>query len=187
MPELLKSILGEAYTDEIGKRISEEIEKAYVPKEVYDSVISGKEETGNTADSTDSLKEVIKKHEQTILSLKNKISSDRKTNALKEKLRECGAIDPEYIIFKHGGVDAFTYSENGEPTDIEKVAECFKRNASTAFLFAENAGEYKPASGAVPSANPFAKETFNLTEQGKLLRENPSEAKRMAAAVKIKI
>ena len=35
--------------------------------------------------------------------------------------------------------------------------------------------------------NPFAKETFNLTEQGKLLKENPAQAKEMAAAAGITI
>lgn len=31
-------------------------------------------------------------------------------------------------------------------------------------------------------ANPFAKETFNLTKQGELLRSSPEQAKALAAA-----
>ena len=35
--------------------------------------------------------------------------------------------------------------------------------------------------------NPFAKETFNLTEQGKLYRENPEQARALAAAAGVTI
>ncbi|UOO89516.1 hypothetical protein LVJ82_00610 [Vitreoscilla massiliensis] len=35
--------------------------------------------------------------------------------------------------------------------------------------------------------NPFAKETFNLTEQGKMLRENPAQAQQLAAQAGIKL
>ena len=35
--------------------------------------------------------------------------------------------------------------------------------------------------------NPFAKETYNLTKQGELLRTNPEQAKAMAAAAGVAI
>lgn len=45
---------------------------------------------------------------------------------------------------------------------------------------------YNPASGGAPTGtNPFAKDSFNLTEQGKLLKENPTHAKELAAAAGI--
>ena len=40
--------------------------------------------------------------------------------------------------------------------------------------------EIKDGNGGGTS-NPFAKDTFNLTEQGRLLKENPAQAKEMAA------
>lgn len=36
--------------------------------------------------------------------------------------------------------------------------------------------------GGAGTANPFAKETFNLTKQGELLKSNPEQAKALAAA-----
>ena len=41
--------------------------------------------------------------------------------------------------------------------------------------------------GSGINANPFAKETFNLTKQGQLLRENPEAARQMAADAGITI
>jgi len=38
------------------------------------------------------------------------------------------------------------------------------------------------SSGSADRRNPFKKESFNLTEQSKLIRENPDLAKRMQAA-----
>ena len=42
---------------------------------------------------------------------------------------------------------------------------------------------YNPPGGkGAATTNPFAKETFNLTEQGRMLKENPAQAQEMAAA-----
>ena len=41
--------------------------------------------------------------------------------------------------------------------------------------------------GGAGTANPFAKETFNLTKQGELLKSNPEQAKAMAAAAGVTI
>jgi len=37
------------------------------------------------------------------------------------------------------------------------------------------------------SENPFAKETFNLTKQGELFKENPAQARELAAQAGITI
>jgi Phage minor structural protein GP20 len=50
---------------------------------------------------------------------------------------------------------------------------------------------FKPADGSKPQnngeINPFAKETFNLTEQGKLFKADPQQARQMAEAAGIKL
>lgn len=48
---------------------------------------------------------------------------------------------------------------------------------------------YTPGGGSSNKSvvNPFAKETFSLTEQGKLLRENPELAKKLAAQAGVKL
>ena len=45
---------------------------------------------------------------------------------------------------------------------------------------------YDPAGGGTPiNKNPWSKESFNLTEQGKLIKSNPAQAKELAAAAGI--
>lgn len=57
---------------------------------------------------------------------------------------------------------------------------------SKPFLFkAENPPnpqDYVPNNGNPPTENPFSKEHFNLTACGKLMRENPAQAKALAQA-----
>lgn len=47
---------------------------------------------------------------------------------------------------------------------------------------ADNNGGGAQGSGKTTPPNPFAKDTFSLTEQGKLFNENPTQAKALAAA-----
>ena len=60
---------------------------------------------------------------------------------------------------------------------------------SSPHLFKTAGGaKYNPAGGGnPPTVNPFAKDTFNLTEQGRLLRQYPEQAREMAAAAGVKI
>ncbi len=55
-----------------------------------------------------------------------------------------------------------------------------------AFLF-KSTQQYNPANGNNPNKNPFAKETWNMTEQGKLFRENPEQARALANAAGINL
>jgi hypothetical protein len=65
---------------------------------------------------------------------------------------------------------------------------------SKAFLFVEKQDKGPQLKGATPAdgrdsagggiKNPWAKETFNLTEQGRIMRENPELAKQLMAAAK---
>src|SRR5690349_11234354 len=43
------------------------------------------------------------------------------------------------------------------------------------------------SNGATGSKNPWLKESWNMTEQGKIFRENPARAKQLAAAVGVKL
>ena len=63
-----------------------------------------------------------------------------------------------------------------------------KESVPHIFKTGQKQQNYNPPGGTGGSgANPFAKETFNLTEQGKMFRENPEQAKAMAAAAGITI
>ncbi len=70
-------------------------------------------------------------------------------------------------------------------TLLDSKLKAISEADDTKFMFGDLKTDvhYNPAGGGAPTGtNPFAKDTFNLTEQGKLLKENPAQAKELAAA-----
>lgn len=70
-------------------------------------------------------------------------------------------------------------------TGLTDQLEALKK--SDAYLFEQALGGATPPNGGGSSPggkNPWKKETFNLTEQGKILRENPELAKQLQAAAR---
>lgn len=113
-----------------------------------------------------------------------------KTYALKEKLSQSGVLDPDYLIYKAGGIDKFTFDKDNHPIGVDDVVKPYKEDSTMAHLFKTEPKKppYNPQNGgAGNSQNPFAKETYNLTRQGELLRSNPEEARRLAAAAGVTI
>lgn len=86
-----------------------------------------------------------------------------------------GLIDKSKLIF----------GEDGKITGLDEQVKALKE--SKGFLFKQPTAGYEPKGGNNPQKNPFAKDTFNLTEQGRLFRENPEQARAMAAAAGMKI
>lgn len=108
-----------------------------------------------------------------------------KTYALKEKLSQSGVVDPDYLIYKHGGIDKFAFDKDNNPIGVDDVVKPYKEDATMAHLFKAEPKKppYNPnGGGAGGNQNPFAKETYNLTKQGELWKTNPEEARRLAAA-----
>lgn len=78
--------------------------------------------------------------------------------------------------------------EDGKVAGLTEQVEALKKDRAFLFKTQTPPPAYKPDGGAGSAAtNPFAKETYNLTEQGKLLRSNPEQAKAMAAAAGVTI
>ena len=77
--------------------------------------------------------------------------------------------------------------DDGKITGLDEQVKTLQE--SKAFLFKTAAAPgYKPNGGDGGSMkNPFAKESFNLTEQGKILKENPAQAKALAAEAGVTI
>ena len=168
----------------------------YVSKAKYDSLeaekvnLEGQISTLNGTITT--LQKENKDNEglqNTINTLKVDLEKQRVANeqiskmyALKEQLSKAGVVDPDYLIYKQGGIDKFTFDKENHPIGVEEIVKTYKENTSMSYLFQENKGaNYNPQGGNSPIKNPFAKETFNLTEQGKLLKENPTQAKELAS------
>jgi hypothetical protein len=134
------------------------------------------------------LQKTIKEHEATISNLKAESEKAKKEYGLKDKLRDFGVTDPDYLIYKAGGVDKFNYDKGGNPIGLEDTVKPYKESIPHIFKTDKADTKYKPAGGeGYKGVNPFAKETFNLTEQGKMLRDNPAQAKEMASAAGVRI
>lgn len=167
--------------------------KGFVPKERLDEV-SGKLKEANTtietlkknnADNEDLQKQVAQ-YKNKVTELEKAAENTRREYALKEKLTATGALDADYVIYKQGGVDKFTFDKDGVPIGIDDVVKPLKESSPHLFKAAD-AG-YKPAGGGnPPAANPWAKDSFNLTEQGKIFKENPAQARQLAAAAGVAI
>ena len=168
--------------------------KGFVPKERLDEV-SGKLKEANTTietlkkDNQDNaeLQKQVNTYKDKVTALETAAANSKKEYALKDKLREAGATDADYIIYKQGGLDKFTFNKDGEVIGLDDVLKPMKESSPHLFKTAGGT-KYNPAGGGnPPTVNPFAKDTFNLTEQGRMLRQYPEQAREMAAAAGVKI
>lgn len=75
--------------------------------------------------------------------------------------------------------------DDGSVTGLDEQINPLKQ--SKPFLFKSDKQRYEPKDGGNPINNPFSKEHFNLTEQGKLFRENPQQARALAQAAGVNI
>ncbi len=177
------------------KAINAEFPKHAVPKQDYNDKVkelSTASETiedlkKNNADNAE-LQQKVKDYEMETARLKTEADNTRKEYALKDKLKEAGVTDADYIIYKQGGLDKFTFDKDGKVIGLDDVLKPMRESSPHLFKNAGGAGGYDPAGGGKPPVNnPFAKETYNLTEQGRLFKQNPEQARQMAAAAGVKL
>lgn len=169
----------------------------YVDKGKYDSAVAEKENLAGQIKTLNSTIGELKKNnadnealQTTITDLQGKLKEQQtanekiaKTYALKGAFAKEGVIDPDYLIYKAGGIDKFTFNKENAPIGVNDILKPYKEDKSMAHLFKEDKPPYHPSHGSGGNAgNPFAKETFNLTKQGELLKSNLEQAKAMAAA-----
>lgn len=181
-------------------------EGEYVSKGKYDTAVAEKNNLAGQVKTLNTTIGDLKKDnadnemlQNTITDLQTKLKDQQTANeqisrtyALKDSLTKQGVLDPDYLIYKAGGLDKFTFDKEGKPVGVEAVLEPYKANTAMAHLFKQEQPHkppYQPQGGTGSSggANPFAKETFNLTKQGELLKSNPEQAKAMAAAAGVTI
>ena len=121
------------------------------------------------------LTEKIKNYEEQIRTMQTEAANTAKSYALKAKLTEAGALDSDYLIYKQGGLDKFNFDKPLR----ESLPHLFKTESKP--------NGYNPAggSGSGGIVNPWKKESFNMTEQGKILKNDPVQAKQLASAAGI--
>ena len=113
-----------------------------------------------------------------------------KTYQLKEQLSKSGVTDPDYLIYKAGGLEKFIFDKENHAVGVEDVLKPYKEDTTMAHLFQQEAKKppYDPKNGASGGeTNPFAKETYNLTKQAEIMQSNPAQAKAMAGAAGVTI
>ena len=180
-------------------------EGEYVSKGKYDAAVAEKENLAGQIKTLNATIGDLKKNnadneslQTTITDLQAKLKEQQTANeqitksyALKDQLSKQGVLDPDYLIYKAGGLDKFTFDKQGKPVGVEEAVKPYKEDQAMAHLFKqdENKPPYHPNGGlgGGAAANPFAKETFNLTKQGELLKSNPEQARAMAAAAGVTI
>lgn len=192
-------------SEELAKKAAEASKKeleGFIPKSRFDEVNEAKktleedvkarekqlEELKKSNGDNETLQGQIKKLQDSNKAEKERYESELKSlkiaNAV--KLAVNGKVHDEDLVAGLIDKEKLVIDENGGIIGLEEQVKSLQEKK--AFLFkSEDTGSYKPQNGGKPSNNPFAKETFNLTEQGKLLRENPAQAKEMAAAAGVMI
>lgn len=79
------------------------------------------------------------KYNNDIAAEQKKASDVRKEFRLKESLREAGVVDPEYLIYKHGGVDKFAFSDDA-PIGVDDILKPYKEKSPHLFKEEEEMG-----------------------------------------------
>lgn len=188
---------------EARKSLNAFLDGAYVPKSRFNEVNEAKKALESTVSDRDKQLETLKNSRGDVDALKEKIKALQAENkksveeakAKMDDLRLNDAIKMA-ILNKAQDVDIVSslfdktkliLGEDGKVAGLDEQLQALEKGKP--FLFkTQNNPVYDPAGGkGNPVKNPFAKETFNLTEQGKMLKENPEQARAMAAAAGVKI
>lgn len=119
-------------------------------------------------------KEATKKYQSDLKEIKL-------TNAI--KLAIAGKVHDEDIAASLFDKSKLVLTDEGKVAGLDEQLESIKTDKAFLFKTDKVDTHYDPAGGGAPTGtNPFAKETFNLTQQGKLLKDNPAQAKELASA-----
>lgn len=188
---------GKLDVESIMKVISTEFPKHAVPKIDFndkvaelkvanDTVAELKENNGDNEE----LQKKIGEYEKEVKKLKLEAENTKKTFALKEQLSKAGILDPDYLIYKHGGIEKFSFDKENQPVGITDLLKSYKEDSAMSHLFRDETTKppYTPESGGAGAAkNPFMKESYNMTEQARMLKSSPEQARAMAAAAGVVI
>jgi len=82
-----------------------------------------------------------KKYDEDIAAEQKKYSDLVKSQSLKEALTGAGVTDPDYIIYKHGGIDKFAFAD-GKPVGIDETLKPYRESSPSLFKV-----ETKPKEG----------------------------------------
>ena len=210
----LKQKLGEELYNQVMEKLDENEklilnDGSYLPREEYNKLKQEKEQLQEQVNQYDEQLKELKKQAGDNEELKNKIKEYEDTNKeLKTQYEE----KIKQMSFEHSLDKAISQAqprdakaeravkalidrdklnhdpESGEITGLKEQLDNIKEEAS--YLFEQDSlkGAKPKTDGQSPSSkyekNPFSSEHWNLTEQGKILREDPEMAEKLKAQAK---
>lgn len=187
--ESLKNLLKDSYVEKT------KFDEAAAAKSNLETQIKERDKQLDTLKKTagdkEKLEATIKQLQEDNKSAKTKYETDLKNLRIDSavKLKLSGTAQDVDIVAGLIDKTKLIVSDDGTVAGLDEQINPLKQ--SKPFLFKEiksKGGSYDPAGGAGGNTvNPFKKETFNLTEQGKLFKENPALAKSLAQEAGISI
>lgn len=210
LKELLKTLgIADADIDKIDAEVRKELPKHFVPKSQYNDVAEARKKAEEALADRDKQLDELKKTAGTSEELKKQIEELQAANKearekyeaeMKElrtntalKLALANEVHDADIVLGLIDKTKIELDDNGNvKAGLDDQVKALRE--SKAFLFVEKDGTGAKFRGAKPpegsdkgsngQKNPWSKEHFNLTEQGRILRENPELAKQLQAATK---
>ncbi len=187
--ESLKNLLKDSYVEKT------KFDEAAAAKSNLETQIKERDKQLDTLKKTagdkEKLEATIKQLQEDNKSAKTKYETDLKNLRIDSavKLKLSGTAQDVDIVASLIDKTKLIVGDDGSVTGLDEQINPLKQ--SKPFLFKEiksKGGSYDPAGGAGGNTvNPFKKETFSLTEQGKLFKENPALAKSLAQEAGINI
>ena len=199
LKEILKKAgIEEGKLDSVIGDINKELPKYFIPKDKYNEVAEAKKKLETDIAERDKQLEQLKAAAGSNEELKKQIETLQAENkkAAEEWQAKMAQMQLDFAIEK---ALAAAKAKNAKAVkallDMEKVKldgdkllglddQLKAIQQSDPYLFGEpgkvGSGTNPPGAGN-PEVNPWKKETFNLTLQGKILREDPAKATRMKA------
>lgn len=200
--EWIKAILEQLKADDDGsinvdaalKQINAEFPKHAVPKEDYNAKSAELKTASKTiaelkASTMDNeaLQSKISAYETTVSDLQKNLDGQKMDYAIELALMKAGARNIKTVspLLER---DKLKLDGDGI-TGLDDQIEAIKKADDTAFLFEsdKSGGHYEPKGGKPPAANPFSKDTYNMTKQAELFKASPEQAREMAAAAGVEI
>lgn len=206
MDELIVALgIADEKKAEAGNVVKKFLDEAYVPKSQYDNVEKEKKtlqatiserdkqlvELKKNAGDNEDLKKQIRDLQDANKAAKTEYDEKMKDMRLSTAIQIAIAADAQDVGIVSGLFDKskLILGDDGKVTGLDEQLTAMKKDKPFLFKDGKPKGKgYEPNGGGGPlDKNPFAKETFNLTEQGKILRENPEQARALAAAAGVTI
>lgn len=144
-----------------------------------------KKKTGNAEEMQAQIKKLQEENKQAQAKYDADMKELKVTNAIKVAI--AGKVQDEDIVAGLVDREKLVVGKDGSIAGLDEQIKALQENKAFLFKDSSPAG-YNPAHGSGGGMpNPFAKETFNLTKQGELLRSDPGQAKALAAAAGVTI